>query len=71
VDIREVTEAFKAMDERGRPLAISKSAILYSVGDGNGFRGRLHDPATVASFACLGAVYYVRTDVIAKKTKPL
>jgi len=71
MDIREATEAFTAMDAYGHPqTTIPKHAILHSVGDGSGFRGRI-DVGSLASFVYLGCLFYARKDAVETKTKPM
>src|ERR1035437_5696754 len=71
MDIREVVQAFTAMDAYGHPLTIPTSAILHSVGDGSGFNGRIDDIATVVSFVYFGVVYYARKTAVEANTKPM
>src|SRR4030095_235159 len=58
MNIREVKQAFTAMDAYGHPRTVPKCAMLSSFGDGSGFSGRIDDIASVASFVYFGVVYY-------------
>jgi hypothetical protein len=71
MDIREVVQAFTAMDAYGHPYAIQKGTMLSSVGDASGFNGRIADIETVASFVYFGVVYYARKDAIESSMKPM
>ena len=71
MDIREVVQAFTAMDAYGHPHTVPKCAMLSGVGDGSGFNGRIDDIATVASFVYFGVVYYARKDAVETNTKPI
>lgn len=68
---REATEAFTAMDAYGyTQTTISEHAILHSVGNGSGFRGRIA-AGEMASFVYLGSLSYARRADLETKTKPL
>ena len=71
MEIREVVQAFTAMDAHGHPYAIQKGTMLSSVGDASGFNGRIADIETVASFVYLCDVYYARKDAVEMNTKPM
>ena len=69
MDIREVVQAFTAMDAYGHPYTVPKSAMVSNVGDGSGFNGRIDNTTTLASFVYFGILYYARKDVIEMSTK--
>jgi hypothetical protein len=66
----ETIEAFTAIDAYGyTQTTIPAHAILHSVGDGSGFRGRM--PAgEAASFVYLGSLFYARKAELDRTTKP-
>jgi hypothetical protein len=69
--ILETVEAFTAMDAYGYThTTIPAHAILHSVGDGSGFRGRTA-AGEMASFVYLGSLFYAPRDVVETKTKPM
>jgi hypothetical protein len=70
MDLREVVEAFTAMDAYGHPQTIPKCGILHSISDGSGFMGRT-EIRDLASFVYLGSLLYVRNDAIEAKTRSL
>jgi hypothetical protein len=71
MDIREVVQAFTAMDAYGHPYTVPKCALVSSVGDGSGFNSRIDNSTTLASFVYFGILYYAREDVIEMNTKPM
>jgi len=71
MDIREVVQAFTAIDTFGHAHTVPNCAMLTSVGDGSGFNGRIDDIATVASFVYFGVVYYARKTAVETNTKPM